>query len=267
MINKVEIKQRLYKRRHFVPNALTLGNMFCGFLCIIYASSGRFEKAIAAIAVAILLDGLDGRVARRLNATSKFGIEFDSFSDLVSFGIAPAILIYNWAFRLLADEFGVFVCFLYALCAASRLAKFNISEPNVKGFIGMPTPGAAGLVAASVYLSPAAEASFSLVMSCSVLMLGLAYLMVSPFPFWKVKLHRRLGLSAMGSLGIGALMALIWYYNRLGLFILALVYALSGPVSVLYSKLRKKNSVGEEPQVAVTSKPSVENTQELKRLK
>ena len=90
---KPELRERLYRRRYIVPNAVTFGNLFCGFLTIIYATSGRYEKAVAAIAIAFLLDGLDGRVARQLNATSKFGVEFDSFADLVSFGVAPAILM------------------------------------------------------------------------------------------------------------------------------------------------------------------------------
>ena len=223
-----------------MPNALTLGNMFCGFLAIIYASSGRSEKAVIAIAIAILLDGLDGRVARRLNATSKFGIEFDSFSDLVSFGIAPAILIYNWAFRVQADEFGVFVCFIYALCAASRLAKFNITEPNSKGFIGLPTPGAAGMVVSFVYLMPESDPNLILAIVSSLLMISLAYLMVSNIPFLKLGLRRRVGLNLSGTLGLGALIALVWYYNRLGFFLLALAYCLSGPLTQIFGKFRKR---------------------------
>ena len=147
-LTRLELKQRIYRRRYLVPNAVTLANLFCGFLAIIYASSFRFEKAVIAIVLAILLDGLDGRVARRLNATSKFGLEFDSFSDLVSFGVAPAMLIYHWAFQQQADEWGVFVTFVYAICAASRLARFNIAPENLKGFTGLPTPGAAAVVAA-----------------------------------------------------------------------------------------------------------------------
>src|SRR4051812_49244437 len=110
-LTPVDFKHRLYRRRYLLPNAVTVGNMFCGFLAMVYANAGHFEKAFAAVFFAILLDGLDGRVARRFNATSKFGVEFDSFSDLVSFGIAPAIMMYCWCFRAHADEFGVVVCF------------------------------------------------------------------------------------------------------------------------------------------------------------
>ena len=243
-INRQEIRKRLYQRRYLVPNAVTLGNMFCGFLTIIYATSGRFEKAVLAIGVAILLDGLDGRVARRLNATSKFGIEFDSFSDLVSFGIGPAILMYNWCFRELADEFGVFVCFVYALCAASRLARYNISEPSTKGFVGMPTPGAAGMVAAVINFMPRIEPSFQMVFSGAALMTIIAYLMVSKIAFFKVRLHRGIGLNLKGTLGLGAIMGLIWYNNQIGFFVLAASYCLSGPLGVF--KKINSNKVNSE---------------------
>jgi CDP-diacylglycerol--serine O-phosphatidyltransferase len=186
-LRKIEIRDRLYRRRYLVPNAVTLANLFCGFLTIIYATSGRFEKAAIAIALAILLDGLDGRVARSLNATSRFGVEFDSFSDLVSFGVAPAILMYHWSFQLLADEFGVAVCFIYVLCAASRLARFNISAENLSTFEGLPTPGAAGFVAALVNFFPAPPQSLVLSGFGTFVMLSLGLLMVSQIEFLSIK--------------------------------------------------------------------------------
>ena len=108
--SKTQMIDRLGRSKYLVPNAVTLANMFCGYLCIIYAFTDRFHKAFIAILIAIVLDGLDGRVARGLKATSKFGTEFDSFSDFISFGVAPALLMYNWCFRTTADEFGVVVC-------------------------------------------------------------------------------------------------------------------------------------------------------------
>jgi len=235
--------------------------MFCGFLTIIYATSGRFEKAALAIGVAILLDGLDGRVARRLNATSKFGIEFDSFSDLVSFGIGPAILVYSWCFKALADEFGVFFSFVYALCAASRLARFNISDPNPKGFVGLPTPGAAGMVAAVVNFAPRIQPSQYLLLGGAVLMGSLAYLMVSNIAFFKVRLHRGMGLNLKGTLALGAIIALIWYNNRIGFLVLAASYVLSGPLG-LFKKLmpgaknKLKNSIEEENAITAANAKS-----------
>lgn len=232
-ISRAELRERLYRRRFLVPNLVTLGSMFCGFLAIIYASSMRYEKATIAIAFSILLDGLDGRVARRLNATSKFGGEFDSFADFVSFGIAPAMLMYHWCFKPLADEFGVFITFVFALCSASRLARFNITDTSLKSFVGLPTPGAAGMVAAVVNFSPAVDPSLTLCLFGALMMLALAYLMVSQIEFFSIKLLTVSGMHLWERVMIGALIALIWYNNRVGFVVLTGIYCLSGPVSFL----------------------------------
>lgn len=233
-----ELKDRLYRRRYLVPNAVTLGNMFCGFLTVIYAASGRFEKAVIAIGIAILLDGLDGRVARRLNATSRFGVEFDSFSDLVSFGIAPALLMYYWCFLNGADEFGVAMTFVYALCAASRLARFNISAENLQSFVGLPTPGAAGAVAAIVNCAPWAQNSLWVEALGTVVMLGLAYLMVSRVEFFSIKRMKLKGLRLFARVALGLLIALIWYNSRIGFLVLALGYVGSGVWGLIWNRGR-----------------------------
>jgi len=204
--------------------------MFCGFLAIIYATSGRFEKASLAIALAILLDGLDGRVARKLQATSKFGVEFDSFSDLVSFGVAPAIVMYNWCFRLPADEWGVFVTFVYALCAAARLARFNISDSSLTAFTGLPTPGAACVVAALVHAAPTIEPGFLPTIFGTMVMLYLSYLMVSTVEFFSLKKVNLARLHPLAFIMVGALIALTWYSARVGFLVLAVGYCASGPL-------------------------------------
>ncbi|MBX7144358.1 MAG: CDP-diacylglycerol--serine O-phosphatidyltransferase [Oligoflexia bacterium] len=242
-----ELKDRLYRRRYLVPNAVTLGNMFCGFLTVIYAASGRFEKAVIAIAVAILLDGLDGRVARRLNATSRFGVEFDSFSDLVSFGIAPALLMYYWCFLNGADEFGVAMTFVYALCAASRLARFNISAENLQSFVGLPTPGAAGAVAAIVNCAPWAQNSWWAEILGTCVMLGLAYLMVSRVEFFSIKRMKLKGLRLFARVALGLLIALIWYNSRIGFLVLAFGYVGSGMVALLLQRLRPAAPINAAP--------------------
>ena len=239
-ISRLEFRETLYRRRYLVPNAVTLSNMFCGFLAIIYSTSDRFEKAVIAIGIAILLDGLDGRVARRLNATSKFGIEFDSFSDLISFGVAPAITIYNWCFRVPADEFGVFVCFVYALCAASRLARFNVADQNLRAFTGLPTPGAAGVVAALIYAMPMTENSLLVLVLATLVMATLSYLMVSQLEYFSVKQLKIGKVRTLGRVALGILIALIWYNSRLGWLILAFVYAYSAPVRAVWPKALNK---------------------------
>ncbi|MBX7136589.1 MAG: CDP-diacylglycerol--serine O-phosphatidyltransferase [Oligoflexia bacterium] len=249
-LQKIEFRQRLYRRRYLVPNAVTLANMFCGFLTCIYAASGRFEKAVIAIGLAILLDGLDGRVARRLNATSRFGVEFDSFSDLVSFGVAPAVLMYHWCFKAQADEFGVLVTFIYLLCAASRLARFNISDPNLKSFTGLPTPGAAAAVVVAVNFAPALSPSFWVTTIGALLALSLAYLMVSRIEYLSVKTLRISGMNLWLRVGIGSLIALIWYNNQFGLLLLGYGYAFSGPLVACYRKLFPKRDLMAKVDVA-----------------
>ena len=227
-IQRVEFRDTLYRRRYLVPNAVTLGNLFCGFLAIIYSSSGRFENAAIAIGVAILLDGLDGRVARRLNATSEFGLEFDSFSDLVSFGVAPAILMYHWCFLPIADEIGVLLSFLFALCSASRLARFNISSKDLRRFTGLPTPAAAGVVAALVHCWPGLTSSILAVSAGAILMLVISYLMVSKIEFFSIKQVKFRSMQVAGQILIGAVIALLWYNNRIGFVVLAFGYIISG---------------------------------------
>jgi CDP-diacylglycerol--serine O-phosphatidyltransferase len=244
---KIELKDRLYQRRYVIPNAVTVGNLFCGFLSIIYSSSGRYEKAIIAIIIAILLDGLDGRVARKLNATSNFGVEFDSFSDLISFGLAPALLMYNWCFRVIADEFGVFVCFVYALCAACRLVRFNISTVNLSSFEGLASPAAAALVAAVVNLDVRSEPSVLGVTTGTLLLLSAAYLMVSKIPYRSIKKIKLDNLGVFGMIGIGALIASIWYSPKIGFVAVAMGYAMSGLILKIFYKeksLENKSLVG-----------------------
>jgi len=235
-LERLEIRERLFQRRHLIPNVVTLGNMFCGFLTIIYASQGRFDAAAIAIGIAILLDGLDGRVARRLNATSEFGVEFDSFSDLVSFGVAPAILMYHWCFQPRADEFGVLVCFVFALCAATRLARFNISSETLKSFEGLPTPGAAGMIAALVHFSPTIETSAALTAFGALLTASLSFLMVSTIKFFSLKHLNIKDVYLPGSLSLGLIIALIWYNSGVGFLLLASAYCLSGPLGSLRRK-------------------------------
>lgn len=238
-LTRIEFKERLYRRRYLVPNAVTLANLFCGFLTVIYASSGRFEKAALAIGLAILLDGLDGRVARKLNATSKFGLEFDSFSDLISFGMAPAILIYHWCFKVQADEFGVFICFVYVVCAASRLARFNIADPELNLFTGLPTPGAAGVVAAVVNFAPQVAPSLWLTSFGASLMPVLSFLMVSQIEYRSVKKVQVTGMRMTARIGLAAVIALIWYRSQIGFMVLAFGYCISGPAKALMSGLGK----------------------------
>jgi CDP-diacylglycerol---serine O-phosphatidyltransferase len=235
-LRKQMIQERLKGSRFLLPNLVTVGHMFCGFLAIVYSTSNRYEKAVVAIALAMLLDGLDGRVARRFNATSDFGVEFDSLSDLVSFGVAPAILVYNWCFKALADEFGVAICFIYVVAIATRLARFNISVISLKSFTGLPSPAGAGMVIAIVNAFIELDFGSAHIGFISLLMILISLLTVSRFNFFSIK---QVKLSQLGSgvpLIAAPLIVVLWYNNKIGILILVSTYVLSGPFSWLYSK-------------------------------
>jgi CDP-diacylglycerol--serine O-phosphatidyltransferase len=149
-------KNRRFRRGiYLLPTVFTVGNLFCGFASIMQAGAGNFGWAALLILIAGVLDGLDGRIARLTNTTSEFGIEFDSLADIVSFGVAPAFLAHAWALVPL-DKLGWLVAFVYVVCVAMRLARFNIQRhaEDKRHFAGLPSPAAAGSVACLVYAVP-----------------------------------------------------------------------------------------------------------------
>jgi CDP-diacylglycerol--serine O-phosphatidyltransferase len=182
------------KKIYILPNLITTANLVCGFLSMIHSIQGDFVKATWLIVVAAVFDSLDGRVARMAKATSAFGVQYDSLSDLTSFGIAPAIMLYSYALNGL-DRFGISVAAFYAICAALRLARFNVSaeekDPSKLGkirkgyFQGMPSPASAGIIVSTVMLQQ--ETSFfsdsMFTPFLAVIGLMLALLMVSNIPF------------------------------------------------------------------------------------
>jgi CDP-diacylglycerol--serine O-phosphatidyltransferase len=144
---------------YLLPNLFTTGGLFAGFFAIIAASQGRFEAACIAIFIAGVLDGVDGRVARLTNTQSEFGVQYDSLADLISFGMAPALVMYHWALMSMKldgatmGKLGWLAAFLYAACAALRLARFNsqVGQVDKRWFIGLASPAAAGLMASFVW--------------------------------------------------------------------------------------------------------------------
>ena len=144
---------------YLLPNLFTTGGLFGGFYAIIAAAQGDFERACVAIFIAAVLDGIDGRVARMTNTQSEFGVQYDSLADLVSFGMAPSLVMYHWALSSMKLDGPIFgkvgwlVAFLYAACAALRLARFNsqVAQVDKRWFIGLASPAAAGLVASFVW--------------------------------------------------------------------------------------------------------------------
>ena len=234
---------------YLLPNLFTTGGLFAGFYAIIAASSGNYIDACIAVFVAGLLDGLDGRIARMTGTQSDFGTQYDSLADLVSFGMAPALVMYHWSLSALKidgpvwGKLGWSVAFLYAACAALRLARFN-SQVNVvdkRWFIGLASPAAAGLMMSFIWtttvLGYGGGSATPMALAVTV---GAALLMVSRFRYTSFKalpLADRVPFVAV-LLAVGVFVALAIDPPRVLLSIAAL-YALSGPAVWLWGKLRR----------------------------
>jgi CDP-diacylglycerol---serine O-phosphatidyltransferase len=181
---------------YLLPNLFTTAALFSGFFAIIAASQGRFESACVAIFIAAVLDGLDGRVARMTNTQSEFGVQYDSLSDLISFGMAPSLVMYHWALASMKldgvtlGKIGWLGAFLYAACAALRLARFNsqVGTADKRWFIGLPSPSAAGLIASFVWtMHDLGLSGESLRYPALVVTVIAGLLMVSPFRYSSFK--------------------------------------------------------------------------------
>lgn len=228
---KGTLRARLRGKTFLIPSFITVVGIFCGFLAIISAIKGRYEYATKCIGLAIILDGLDGRVARSLKATSAFGREFDSLSDQVAFCVGPAVLAYCWAFSGVAEEFGILAAFLFVVCGAARLARFNIrTTPEGKsGFEGLPTPGAAAAIAAVVYCFPAPVESTMWVSVLLVYMSVLAILMVTTVPYLSIKKAKLTSGNPRATvILLAASVALAWKFSNAVLLAGSVGYALSG---------------------------------------
>ncbi len=226
------MREKLHGKIFLVPSSVTVVGIFCGFLAIVSAIRGEFEYAAKCIVLAIILDGIDGRVARRLKATSEFGKEFDSLSDLIAFGVAPAVTFYCWAFRATADEFGVVVGFVYVVCAAARLARFNVDagegEPKTY-FVGLPSPGGAAATASMVYAFPMVIENPFAVGALMVYMAVVGGLMVSTIPFFSVKkLKFTRDKQKYYLIALAIFVPLAWKYSRAMFMLIATGYAVSG---------------------------------------
>jgi len=235
---------------YLLPNLLTTGCLFSGFYSVVAAIDGNFAVAGGAVFIAMLFDGLDGRVARWTGTESPFGKEFDSLADMVAFGIAPAVLVYQWGVVRISEyghewrRFGWVIAFFYALCAALRLARFNLhSASNDKRYFqGLPSPSAAAVVAAFVwFFAKWREPGLpGLVLAFAVTGYAAA-LMVSPFSYLSLKqidVDKRVKYSYFAFV-ILPMLVLIHYDPPTMLFAMFVSYATYGPVQWLVRKLRR----------------------------
>ncbi|GAA4853907.1 CDP-diacylglycerol--serine O-phosphatidyltransferase [Luteimonas vadosa] len=233
---------------YLLPNLFTTGGLFAGFFAIIAASQGRFGAACIAIFVAGILDGLDGRVARLTNTQTEFGVQYDSLADLVSFGMAPALVMYHWALMSMKfdgttlGKVGWLAAFLYAACAALRLARFNsqVAQVDKRWFIGLASPAAAGLMASAVWTADSLGFSGEeLRYGALALTVVAGSLMVSRIRYSSFKGGRgpkadRVPFVAL-LVALAALIAL-WIDPPITLLVVSVLYALSGPVQWLWRR-------------------------------
>jgi CDP-diacylglycerol---serine O-phosphatidyltransferase len=271
-----EVKKKGRARRgiYLLPSLFTVGTLVCGFYAVLESLRGAgllatqadprmaFDYAARAIGWAILFDGLDGRIARMTNASSEFGREFDSLADVITFGLAPALLAYAWGVRPVEEvaglpvvhhlpQIGWVITFTYLICGAARLARFNIdsTKPTTdrRAFVGLPIPGAAGVIAATVHFIKYPINEWPYALALLSLVAVLAFLMVSRvrYPSFKAfDLRRRRPYAAI--ILIGIVVFAIWAFSEQVLLALALVYAFSGPVSRIISRIRPHPPAPEE---------------------
>jgi CDP-diacylglycerol---serine O-phosphatidyltransferase len=228
--------QQLQERRSqgifLLPGLLTTGNLVCGFLALILTVEARYAEAALAIYVAMIMDLLDGRVARLMRATSQFGVEFDSLADVVSFCVAPGFLIYSFALFDLGRP-AWFGAFLFVICGALRLARFNVytGTTDRRFFVGLSTPAAAGVIVSTVVLLHRIDLSRWVLTGVAVGTYFVALLMVSTFRYWSFKeidFARRHPAQTLLSVVLGVM--IVATNHELFLFLIFLGYALSGPI-------------------------------------
>lgn len=238
---------------YVLPNLVTSGSLFAGFHSIASTYNGNFEKAAIGIIVGAILDGLDGRVARMTQTTTRFGVEYDSLADLVTFGVAPAFLVYGWALSAFG-RWGWLAAFLFLICGALRLARFNVQINTVEKekFNGLPIPAAAIFVASMILLfyylgGSGSFKHFAVLLAIYVL----AFLMVSTVKFNSFKDLEPFRRRPFNTLVVFVFLALLLAAEpQVMIFVFATVYVLSGPVGEVADTIRRRRKKHAEREKA-----------------
>jgi CDP-diacylglycerol--serine O-phosphatidyltransferase len=229
---------------YILPNLFTTGSLFAGFYSMIATMNGDFRTAAIWVLVSSIFDGLDGKVARLTGTSSKFGVEYDSLADVVAFGVTPGLLMYRWALQPFG-RIGWLAAFLFLVCGALRLARFNVQVNTVesKRFVGLPIPAAASMVSATVLvfhhygLSPGAYRQGAVL----ALIYFLAFLMVSNFKYYSFKDPELIKRQPFGFLVVAVLLFVVIAAEPvLMLFLLFLCYVFSGPVGFIVTFPRRR---------------------------
>lgn len=236
--------KRSIRRRgiYLLPNLFTTGALFAGFYAITSAINGRFETAAMAIFVAMILDGLDGRVARLTNTQSEFGVQYDSLSDMTSFAVAPALVMYLWAFSSMG-KLGLFAAFVHMAGGALRLARFNtqVGTADRRYFQGLASPAAAAILAGFIWISIDHQYDVAVVKyPAIVLTISTGLLMVSNFRYYSFKeIDLKSKVPFFVAISVMLAIAFVMAQPETMLFMLALSYAISGPLLTLVMRKRR----------------------------
>jgi len=250
-------RRRLRRGVYLLPSAFTTGNIFLGFFAIISGLRGTFGLSAISIFGAGLLDAVDGRIARLTGTESEFGKEFDSLADVVTFGVAPALLAHLWGLSLF-PRIGWLVPLFFVVCGATRLARFNVQTKvqDKRFFAGLPIPAAAGTIISVLFFDPEREWRSWIAAALLVLMACAGALMVSTFryrSFKKLDLRQRQSYRIV--LLLVAILVLLALYPHISLMVLALGYAASGPLEWAFHRLRGGHR---SPHVEVAPGPAVD---------
>jgi CDP-diacylglycerol---serine O-phosphatidyltransferase len=248
-----ELRERRGKGIFLLPSLLTTGNLFCGFFAMLLTVDGRYTEAALAIFVGMIMDMLDGRVARLMKATSQFGVEYDSLADVISFGVAPAFLMYSFALRELGRP-AWFAAFLFVICGALRLARFNVitGTADKRYFVGLPIPAGAAVACSLVILLQGDDLTRWMRVGVAIATYVVALLMVSTFRYWSFKevdWARRRPIQTLLIVVLAVMLVATKY--EVFLFLVFGGYALSAPVLRLV--------VGQVPTPAASELPAKEH--------
>jgi CDP-diacylglycerol--serine O-phosphatidyltransferase len=245
------MRTRIRRGAYLLPSAFTIGNMLLGFYAVVLGlrgalnggSTGAFKTAALLVFVAGLLDGLDGRIARLTGTDSDFGREYDSLADLLTFGVAPALLAYAWGLHDL-DRIGWLLPLFFVVCCATRLARFNVQIRVVdsRWFVGLPAPAAAGAICSLLFFAPDPEWRPWLLGAMATCLVAIGVLMVSTFryhSFKRIDLRQRRSYRAL--LPIAAVILVAAVHPPAFFLAVAVVYTLSAPLAWAWGRLRHRD--------------------------
>jgi CDP-diacylglycerol---serine O-phosphatidyltransferase len=240
---KIDMSENMRKGIYILPNLFTTGSLFAGFYSMVATMGGDYRTAAIWVLVSSVFDGLDGKVARLTGTSSKFGVEYDSLADLVAFGVTPGLLMYSWALKPFG-RLGWLAAFLFVVCGALRLARFNVQVNTVesKRFVGLPIPAAASMVSATVLLFYHMnwESSYKRA-AILVLIYSLAFLMVSSIKYYSFKDPGVIKRQPFAFLVLAILLLIVIAAEPVVmLFVLFVCYLASGPIGFIMTWPRRR---------------------------